>query len=237
MKISPQFTSPLFFSFIILVGLYFIPWQHVSWGQIQFKPASTITVTGNAQKQEQNQEARFSAGVSVLDEDKEAAIAQVNENVSSIIQTIKEFGIPEENIQTQNISIHQRRELNDDAGKWDVSNTIEISQVEADQTAELSDLLAASPATNVYGPSFSLKTEQRDDASLMADAIENAREKAQAAAEANGQSLGEIISVTEGGASDIGIPRAMMDGLGGGTPVQPGTSTVGQTVTVVFELK
>lgn len=237
MKNFVQLALTLIVSTIILAGLYFIPWQHVNWGQIQFKPASTITVTGYAQKQEQNQVARFSAGVSVLNEDKEAAVAQVNEDVSSIIQSLKEFGIPEENIKTQNISIHQRREPDNDAGKWDVSNTVEISQVEADQAAELSDLLAASPATNVYGPSFSLKTEQRDSASLMAEAIENAREKAQAAAEANGQSLGEIISVTEGGVSDIGVPQAMMDGLEAGAPVQPGTSTVSQSVTVVFELK
>ncbi len=233
-----QITSLVIFSLIILAGAFFIPWQYVNWGQIQLKPAATITVTGQAEKQEKNQVARFTAGVSALNEDKNQAVATVNQNVREITQAVKDFGVPEENIKTQNIRINQRQEPSDQAGQWDVSNSIEIKLVDADRAGELADLLAASEATNVYGPNFSLESGDLDDSDLMASAIENAREKAQAAAESSGQKLGEIISVTEGGSSNIGIPRTLMEGLGGGgTPVEPGSTTVSQTVTVVFELK
>lgn len=235
------FTKNLISVLILVIVIYFMPWSRVNWGKIQMQPSATITVTGQAQKEERNEVANFSAGVTVQKEDKDEAVNEVNQKVSNIIAAVKEFGVPEKNIQTQNISINERRpEPNDqsqDRG-WMVSNTINITLEDGERASELTDLLAESAATNVYGPRFSLSKETRNQADLMAAAVEDAKEKAETAAEASGQKLGKIISINEGAGSGPIMPYARGLGMAeSGAPVEPGTSTIGQSVTVIFELK
>ena len=75
-------------------------------------------------------------------------------------------------------------------------------------------------------------------ADLLSKAIANAREKADKIATASQRKLGKIITVTEGGTAMPGpIFRAMSVAETVPTPVEPGTETVYQSVTVTFELK
>src|SRR3990167_5592344 len=74
---------------------------------------------------------------------------------------------------------------------------------------------------------------------LLDAAIKDAREKASTIAQSSGRRLGKVVSVNEssmgGSYAPVMYDRAM--GAGGGGYVEPGTSNVTQTVTVVFELK
>ena len=158
--------NPLFHTIVfalVLVGVlflaaYFLPWQRVNWGKLSFLPASTVTVTGQAKKEESSQIARFTAGVTVNNDNKEEAISEVNEKVGEIIQAVKDFGISEEDIQTQNVSISKREDtfvIREEIGEWRASNSIEIVLRDVDKASDLADLLMSSGATNVSGPRFS----------------------------------------------------------------------------------
>ena len=59
------------------------------------------------------------------------------------------------------------------------------------------------------------------------------------AAVAAGRKLGAVVSVNDNGNSNNVIyPMAVkMDGLGGGAPVESGSTTIYKTITVSFELK
>ncbi len=235
MKNLISLISIFIFSLLLLAGAYFIPWRTVDWGRVSVAPAQTITVTGYAEKTEKNQVASFTAGVTAFSDDKDEASQEVNQKVRAVIDVVKNFGIEDGNIQTQNLSI-SKQEMPDAEYDWRVSNNIEISKVDADQADELADLLAETEATNVYGPNFSLETARESSAELLGEAIDNARSKAEKMAAASNRQVGEVISVTEGASSQPGIVR--LEGLGGGgAPVEPGTSPVSQTVTVVFALK
>lgn len=228
---------------ILLIGAYFIPWRHIDWGTFQIAPAKTITVTGEAESKEKTQVAAFTAGVDAIHDDKDTAVKEVNRKIKDIIESVKSFGIKDEDIQTQNLSVYRTEETYYDEGRqkqrpgqWRVNNSINITLRDVDRASALADLLAESGATNVYGPNFSMEDTKEAEKSLLEGAIANAREKAEVIAKSTGGKSGKIISVSEG-SQPVGIYRPFEGAGGGGAPVEPGSVTVTKFVTVVFELK
>lgn len=232
------------FAVVLLLGAYLMPWRSVNWGKMEMTPSSVISVTGEAQSQQKNQVANFTAGVSAVNDSKEKAVAEVNANVAEIIKAVKDFGIPDQDIKTQNINVYQGEETfyeegrqKSEPGQWRVHNSIEITLRDVARASMLVDLLTKSGATNVYGPNFTIEEAQDFETALLGDAIEVAREKAEVIAKASGRKLGEVINVTEGQATPVIRPMFETMGLGGGTPLEPGSSAISKTVTVTFELK
>lgn len=230
---------------LVLAGVSLVfPWSIVDWGSVALKPARTVTVVGEARSQKKSEIASFSAGVSAISDDKEKAIAEVNGKVAAITVSVKEFGIKPEDLKTQNLNIYQNQETyyednrqKQRPGQWNVSNSIEIKLRDVDRATALADLLGKSGANNVYGPNFSLDDDPAAANSLFAEALENARTKAETVAQSSGKSLGSMLSVTEGVSSYGPVPMLRMEAGGGGGGMEPGTGTVSKSVTVVFELK
>lgn len=230
---------------LILLSVFLIPWDRVNWGTISLLPASTVTVTGEAKSQQTTQIATFTAGVTAINDDKQKAVDEVNQKVEALITSVKEFGIPVEDIKTQNLSVYQQEEpvtvggrQRSTPGQWRVSNDVMITVRDVAKTAALADLLTASGATNVYGPNFAVDDTQKAEVELVDQAIKNAREKAVAIAAASGQEVGKVITVSESGVSSpIPLYAARDMGGGGGTPIEPGSQTVYKSLTVTFELK
>lgn len=235
----------LFLIGVVVAIMYFVPAEKLSWGSLSFAQQETVTVTGFAQKQESNQVAEFNAGVNARNVDKDAAIKQVNDAMTTIVQSIKDFGIAAEDIQTQNLSVYKYERppfeavSGSDQPQWEANNSIRITLRDITRAQELAGVLTSSGATNVYGPNFHLDDTSASEGELLQKAIVNAREKAQKVAESSGQELGEMVTVVEGGGNYSPIFAAMESrGMGGGgAPVEGGSSTVSKTVTVTFELK
>jgi uncharacterized protein len=229
--------------FIMGVGL---PWNTITWGQIITKQPNTITVVGTAEKQEANQLASFSAGVEAANLDKAIALNQVQQQMESLIADLKEAGIPEADIKTQNVSVWQSQDqvpmpngrASTKPGEWRVNNTVEVTVRDATQTEQIQQVLNNSGATNVYGPSYRTDESQNGD-DLLALAVANARSKAEAVAQAQNMKIVRVVSVNEGGSTGGIMPMAMdAKGLGGGGgPILPGTSTISSSAIVVFEVR
>lgn len=226
---------------LILAVIRLFPWKNINWGSFNLSQKQTITVTGQARGQQKTQVARFTTSVSRVNDDKQKAVDEVNQSMAQIIDQVKGFGISEKDIKTQNISINQEEEWfyegdrrKSRPGQWRVSNSIGISLRNVDQASELTNLLSESGATNVWGPNFYVDETTSLEADLLQEAIENAREKGEKIAQASGKKLGQIIGINEGFGTAEGFYRIAE--AGGGAPVEPGTSTVSKTVTVVFEL-
>lgn len=231
-------------SLIVLLLVWALPWRLVDWGSLTFEQAATITVTGEARNRVENQRAEFFAGVTAINDDKELAVDEVNEKIATITQAVKDFGIEDEYIQTQSLSVFQMEEpveiegrTRSQTGQWRVNNNIQIILNDIDRASELATLLTRSGATNVHGPNFNVGPDRDAGQDLISAAVKDAREKAEKAVESVGKKVGKVVSIVEGGASG---PPVMMraEGLGGGgTPLQPGSSEVRQSVTVTFELE
>jgi len=229
---------------MLIVGVYFIPWQKISWGKLELLPASAVTVTGEAKTQQKSQVATFTAGVTAVNDNKETAIAEVNDKIEALVAAVKAFGIDSADIQTQNLNVYRNEETYYEEGRqktrpgqWRVNNSISIKLKDVDRVAKLAELLTSSGATEVYGPSFTVDDTKEAEAGLVSEAMADARKKAEAMAAAAGRSLGKVLSVTEG--SNVSGVRPMYEGMGagGGGGIEPGSSTVYKTMTVTFELK
>ncbi|MCD6226103.1 SIMPL domain-containing protein [bacterium] len=236
-----------FWGGVFFLALFFLPWEKVNWGKIQLAPSETITVVGEAKTTEKNQRARFTAGVVAVNDDKDKALEEANQKIRALIEAVKKFGVEEKDIKTESFHVYQEQEQYYEEGRkktrpgqWRVSNSIEIILREVDRASDLASVLTRSGATNVYGPNFFLEEEEKKEEELISQAVKNAREKAEKIAQASGRKLGKVISVTEG-ENPFSFYRAMEDvGRavgGGGTPLEPGSSTRVKRVTVVFQLK
>lgn len=228
----------------LLAGAYFIPWHNVSWGSVTMQSPRTVTVTGEATKQESNQLASFSAGVESRNVDKQTAIDSVNAEMNKIIESVKALGITEADIKTQNMSVYQSQESYYDngaqrtrPGEWMVSNSVDITVRDVAKVDELNKVLSSSGATNVYGPNYRTDDTQRGD-DLLSAAVANAREKAQALADSEGVELGSVLGVIESGSVSNIVPMYRMDaGGGGGAAALPGSTTLSKSVSVTFEIE
>jgi uncharacterized protein YggE len=233
---------------IVLSGVLFVSLLisliNPSWGQLTIAPAATVTVSGSAKSQVSHQLASFNIGVTSVSPDKQVAVDQVNSTMKSVIDSIKQFGIKESDIQTQSVSVFQEERYDPDQNEsnitgWRASNSIDLTLREIDRTSELTDLLSSTDATNVSGPNFRTDDTQTAESELVGQAIANARQKALAIAQASGKSLGEVISVTEGQVVSGPMPMMALEAkdIGGiPAPIEPGSATISQSVTVVFSL-
>ncbi len=235
-------------SSVIVVLLFAIGGMYLpSWGKFTFMPPRTVTVVGEAKSQEKSQIAVFSAGVSAFSDDKTSAVNDVNKKVEAIIEAVKEFGVPSADLKTQSLNIYQNQEQYYDsdgrqkyrAGQWNVSNTVEIRLKDVDRASALAGVLTKSGANNVYGPNFTFDDTSEQSTALLDAAFQNAKEKAAKVALSTGKKLGDVVSVTEAGASAQQVPMYRMEGGGGGggAAVEPGSGTVFKTVTVTFEIE
>jgi hypothetical protein len=242
--LSGFIVGALILGVVVLLGLFLIPWESVKWGQIQLSSANTVMVTGQAERQERSQIASFVAGVSAVNDDKDTAISEVNDKVAEIISSLKDFGIDDEDLKTQNLSVNQVEETYYEEGRqkqrpgqWRISNSVEIKLRDVDRASALANLLTQSGATNVYGPNFTLDDVDAVEEELLKQAMENAQEKAQTLALLSGRTLGRVISVTEGAGTSRALYNIGFEGGGGGAPVEPGSGTVEKSVTVIFALE
>lgn len=241
-----NFSVGVLVSVAVVALLYFFPWKYITWGKIVMTPERMVTVTGYAESKEKNQIANYSAGVNAVKDNKDEAIKEVNDKIAAITAAVIGFGVDASDIQTQSMSMYQRQDTYYDngvqksrPGQWDVNNTISVILRDVNRASAMADLLTKGGATNVYGPNFQLDTSKKAEDSLTADAIANAQIKAEAMAKASGTVLDKIISVSEGSSGVAVYPLYAMDGRGGGggAAVQPGSTMVSKTVTVVWSLK
>ncbi len=232
---------------LVVITIFKSPFSRVNWGRMSMVPVETVSVTGRAKSQNKTQIAQYSAGVSATKDKKDEAVKEVNTKVSELIEAVKKFGIKAEDIKTQSLSIYQQQENYWEDGKqkmrpgqWTVNNSVEIKLREVEQASKLADLLAASGANNVYGPSFQFDDVSQIEKTLFDGAMKDAVDKAEIVARASGRKLGKVISVSENGGLIYGYSGTKMEGVGlggGGAPVEPGSETVSKSLGVVFELE
>ncbi|HPS40794.1 MAG TPA: SIMPL domain-containing protein [Candidatus Woesebacteria bacterium] len=253
-------------AFILVVGLIALT-RFTSlkphWGSLEVGSTATITVTGQAQKEQTNQIATFTAGVESIESTKEEALNKTNEAMNQLIAKVKAFGIKDEDIETQTVNVYQNTEavspdmatidsasinIEPDGkaqkGDWWANNSVTIKLREVDRAEALLALINESGVNYVYGPNFSLDDSSTLGDELLPEAVNNAREKANSIANANNQKVGKIISLTEGSNSyPIYSARDQMLAATSKTSeaivnpeLEVGSSKISKSVTVTFEL-
>ncbi len=164
-----------------------------------------------------------------------------------LIQAIRDFGVEANDIRTTNFSIYPMDRFDPSTGLpsgekvYAVDNTVYVTVRNLETLGDLLDTAVQAGANTVNSIQFDV--EEKDEAlqQARAEAVEDARNQAQALAQAAGLTLGEIRSI-----SFFDAPvYPLFDGKGGGgmaaaeaaVPIQPGQLTFTVSVNVTYELK
>ena len=216
-------------------------------------PARTINVTGEAEVRVVPDEAVLRLGVETVGEDLDATTAATAEAIAAISAVARGLGVPETGIQTDRLSLeplYASRRVGDGqlyvqelygyrAGRGLVLTLRDLSVFDA-----LLERAVAAGANRVEGVEFRTTELRRHRDEARAEAIDAAREKAEALAGRLGQRLGAPRSIQEsaGGWPPYGrgaTQNVMIDAGGGDVSMgatSPGQISVRARVSVVFTL-
>ena len=206
-------------------------------------PPRTISVTGSGQVFLSPDIADISVGVHTEGKDAAKAVADNNSQTQDVIQTVKDMGVADKDIQTTNFSIYPRQEY-DDQGRvtgitYVVENTVRITVRDLDKIGDLLNTVVESGANNIYGIQFDVEDRVDALASARQAAVENAQAVAEEIAQAAGVNLGPVQSITVQGSSPIPVfqERAVMGAEQAAVPISPGQLSLIVDVSVVYEIQ
>src|SRR6266478_8580476 len=101
----------IFFAFgtivLLVITVAILPIDKINWGRISILPAATITVTGTSEGSVANSQASFGATVTATNADKATAVNSVNTKMTTLIASLKTFGIADADIKTESVNVYQ----------------------------------------------------------------------------------------------------------------------------------
>jgi uncharacterized protein len=193
----------------------------------------TITVNGDGSVTAVPDRATFGFSIETRAKTATAALAQNSADATAVIAALKDAGVTSANIQTSQVSLSpQTSQDGTTIVGYAASNSVTVRTALA-SAGKIVDAAVGAGANGVSGPSLDVS----DQASLYRDAlheaVDNAKLKAQALADATGVSLGAVLTVTEGG-SATPYPTADKMSAVGGVPIEAGTQQIQASVTITY---
>lgn len=201
--------------------------------------SSTVTVSGHGEVKASPDSAQVNIGVITQARSAKEAQSQNNRTANAVIAAIKEQGIPKDDIQTTELSLWPQH---DEKGRsitgYQVKHTLSVRVAGMEKVGAVIDAAVAAGANHTYGITF----EKDDPADLeqeaLKQAVADARERADALAQAAGKKIVRVVSIKEAGTQDFPpeYKRMAYEVGGAGVPVEPGQLSVTASVEVVFEI-
>jgi uncharacterized protein len=214
----------------------------------------TITVVGRGEVKTKPDLATTTVGVEALGPTVDAAMADAEARMNSVLDALKKMGIADKDLQTSNFSINFERQSDPQpvtaqatpgkftppSGFYRVSNMVQVNIRDLATVGDVIDTAVKAGANNVWGINFSLENTDKLEAQAREDAVKDARARAESLAGLTNVQVGDVISVSEViGSQPVPIyASAKAEGLGGGgTPSEPGEVTFTTQIQVVYGIK
>jgi uncharacterized protein len=207
--------------------------------QISSQPAARITVTGTGTVIGTPNQLVMSMGVQVNGGSVSTALDAANQVIGQITAALSAQGVAASDIQTSGLSIYPN---------YQSGSPVPVSyQVSESLTATLNDVGAAGRqieaavraggnAVTVDGVSLNLTDDGPLLAAARASAMRDARTKAEQFAQAAGEPLGQVLSITPVASSGppVFAPNEAASSGTAAVPISPGSQQVSVSVTVVY---
>jgi uncharacterized protein YggE len=205
--------------------------------QSELKPPS-VSVTGEASISKAPDIAVLQAGVVSQAKTARDAMSASAKLMAAVLLALKEGGVAENDIQTSRLSLQPIREPNKNPASIiavEASSLVTVRLRDVGKSAEVLDKMITAGANLVSGISFEISEPSKLLDQARAEAIADAKRKAEIYAKAAGVSLGRPLSISEGH-----VARPMADRLAMRTsaamPIQPGEEKIEISVQVSYEL-
>lgn len=194
----------------------------------------TVTTVGHGIVTVAPDQASIGAGVHTQAATAADALAQNAKLMNAVIASLKQAGAKD--LQTQQVSLYPQSDEGGNVTGYTADNSVSASTSIAGAGA-LVDAAVAAGANTVSGPTLSVSDEDARYRDALKKAVEDARGKAQALAEAGGFGVGPISVVAEQSSAPQPVFDAPAAAKAEATPIEPGTQDVTADVTVTFRIR
>jgi uncharacterized protein len=210
---------------------------------------STLFVSGSASNQTKPDRVTVSLGVETTNATAEEALASNSDLMNKVLNALKAAGVQENETSTSTFSITPNYNFSADTNEgrligFTVSNSIQIQSGNIENVSKWIDTAVTSGANNVNSIYFSLSDSKMNEIknSLLKDAIDNAKAKADIAASAAGLKVIGVKSINVGqpAIAPPPIPLYRAEALDGAsapsTPIISGQQEVSANVDINYFL-
>jgi uncharacterized protein YggE len=193
-----------------------------------------ITVNGTGTVQAVPDQAQFSLGVETKGPTAREALAANSERMRRVLAALDAAGVAMGDVQTQDVSVS--RSYPDDG--YSADNSVSVTIRDLARAGSILDAASNAGANNVYGPTLSRSNRDELQAKALREAVDNARAKARALADAAGVHLGSVTAITESGAEpmpffDVALAKRTPTPE---APIEPGKQEIQAAVRVTFAI-
>ncbi len=213
------------------------------WPMAAFADASgTLTVTGTAIVNAAPDQATLSLGVTTTGATAAAAMGANNDAASAVIARLIAAKVAERDMQTTGLSLNPNWVMNaagtaQEIQGYTASSTLTVRIDALDAAGAILDAAIADGANTLNGLTFGLTDPRPLEDDARKAAVADALARAQVLAQAAGETLGPIVSITEGGGGQQPMPMLFKAAADSAVPLAAGEVGVSAEVTIVWQLK
>jgi uncharacterized protein YggE len=197
-----------------------------------------ITVTGEATVAAAPDAASIRVGVSSQGKTARTASDANAKDMTVVIAAIKESGVADKDIQTTSLSLQPQYDPNKTGAArligFQANNQITVKIRDIGQLPNILDRAISAGANEMSGIEFVVSEQGKLLDKVRADAIADARRKAEIYAEAAGMKVGRVMAISEEGPA--APPRTFQAMRAGAAAIAPGEQMLRAVVTVSYEL-
>ena len=213
------------------------------WPMAAFADASgTLTVTGTAIVNAAPDQATLSLGVTTTGATAAVAMGANNDAASAVIARLIAAKVADRDMQTTGLSLNPNWVMNaagtaQEIQGYTASSTLTVRIDALDAAGAILDAAIADGANTLNGLTFGLADPRPLEDDARKAAVADALARAQVLALAAGETLGPIVSITEGGGGQQTMPMLYKAAADSGVPLAAGEVGVSAEVTIVWQLK
>ena len=204
-------------------------------GEIQ--APDTVTTTGHGTITIVPDEATVTAGVHTQAASAAEALAANGRLMNQVVAALKRAGGDE--LQTQQVSLYPQSNEQGQVTAYTADNSVS-AKAKIAEAGDLVDAAVQAGANTISGPSLGVSDRAARYRDALKKAVEDARAKAQALADAGGFGVGPVSIVSEqaGGGGPVPVfDSAVRAQKSEATPIEPGTQDVTADVSVTFRIR
>lgn len=203
----------------------------------------TFNVSGEGVAEAKPDIATVTVGIESRGNTVKSAQDQINAVINKVSAAIKELGVEQKDIRTQNYNINPTYDYQSGTQKitgYTASTNLFIKVRNIDLVNQVIDQATANGANQVGGVSFDVDDKTKAENEARQKAVASAKSKAENAAKIAGFKLGRMVNYSENFTPDIRPYPMMAVGAPGvakqDTAVEPGSSKIKVAVTLSFEI-
>jgi hypothetical protein len=197
-----------------------------------------VTVTGEATVAAAPDAAQIRIGVSSQGKTARAASDANVKDMTVVLAAIKESGVADRDIQTTSLSLQPQYDPNKTGGArligFQANNQVTIKVRDIGQLPNILDRAISAGANEMSGIEFVVSEQSKLLDKARAEAIADARHKAELYANAAGMKVGRVMTISE--EDTVPPPRTFQAVRAGAAAIAPGEQMLRAVVTVSYEL-